>query len=170
MTNKEKKFYVYLRKQKIEVTEEVYRVIKRDEWREEQRKYRSWRCRDGKGIRCKSRCEECPYYRIGNGPRGSDVSIEGLMDEEDSTFDIPDLTTDVEAAVAHNILQEKMLEAREELSDREQQVFDMLLEGRTERDISLMLSVAPSRAHAIKARLFKKLRGILAAFSDYLNC
>lgn len=47
----------------IEVTEEVYRVIKRDEDREAQRRYRAWRCRDGKGVRCKKRCEECEYYR-----------------------------------------------------------------------------------------------------------
>lgn len=169
MSNKEKKFYVYLRKQKIEVTEEVYRVIKRDEWREEQRKYRSWRCRDGKGIRCKSRCEECPYYRIGNGPRGSDVSIEGLMDEENGIFDIPDLTTDVEVEVARNILRSDLHKARISLNDRERELFDMLLEERSERDIASKFGISNSRAHTLKVALLKKLQGLLIAYKGYFG-
>ena len=135
MTNEEKTRKLKVNGQVVVVTNEVYKEYMRPQWREEQRKYRSWRCRDGKGIRCKKRCDECPYYRIGNGPRGSDVSIEGLMDEENGTFDIPDLTTDVEVEVARNILRSDLHKARMSLNDRERELFDMLLDERSERDI-----------------------------------
>lgn len=155
--------------QNVEVSEEVYKAYMQEEWREGQRRYRSWRCRNGKGVRCKARCEECPYYRLGNSPKGSDVSIEGMMEEEDSNFDIPDLTTDVEVEVAQNILHEELFKARTALSEREQEVFDMLFEGRSERDIAARLGVTPSRAHTIKDNLFKKLRGILSAYADFFR-
>lgn len=46
----------------VEVSKEVYRVVKRDEDTEVQQRYRSWCCRDGKGVRCKMKCKKAFTY------------------------------------------------------------------------------------------------------------
>lgn len=153
----------------VEVSEEVYRVVKRDEDREAQRRYRSWRCRDGKGVRCKKKCEECEFYRLGNGPTGSVLSIDQMMSDDEKPVDIADKNTDLELEVARNLLHEAVHKARGKLSDREQEILDMFLDERSEREIAARLGVSNSRAHALKIELFKKLRVLLASYKDYFG-
>lgn len=169
MTNKENKRTIKVNGQAVEVTEEVYKEYMRPEWREEQRQYRAWRCRDGKGVRCQKRCEECEYYRMGNKTNGSDLSIEQLQEEEGSIFEIADPTANVEESVARRILREAFQKARTTLSDREQEVLDMLLDLCSERDIANRLGVSNSRAHVIKEKLFKKLRSLLHGYDTYFR-
>lgn len=153
----------------VEVSEEVYRVVKRDEDREAQRRYRSWRCRDGKGVRCKKKCSECAFYRMGNGPTGSGLSIDQMMSDDEKPVDIADKNTDLELEVARNLLREAVHKAKEQLTDREQEILDMLLDERSEREIAARLGVSNSRAHALKIALFKKLRVLLASYKDYFG-
>lgn len=153
----------------VEVSEEVYRVVKRDEDREAQRRYRSWRCRDGKGVRCKKKCSECAFYRMGNGPTGSVLSIDQMMSDDEKPVDIADKNTDLELEVARNLLREAVHKAKEQLTDREQEILDMLLDERSEREIAARLGVSNSRAHALKIALFKKLRVLLASYKDYFG-
>lgn len=163
------RWLIFIGCKEIEVSEEIYKAYMRDEWRENKRRYRSWRCRDSKGMRCKERCDECPYYSLGNDPIGSDLSIEQMMNDDGRSFDIPDLTVDIEAAVLQRILHDDLVKARETLSEREKLVFDMVFEGRSERDIAIYLNVSPSRAHVIKNNLLKKLRGILSLYEDFFH-
>lgn len=160
---------VFVNGQWIEVTEEVYRVIKRDEDREAQRRYRSWRCRDGKGVRCKNKCEECPYYRMGNSPTGSVLSIDHLMDDADKPFDVRDTNTDVELEVARRLLAEDMLKAKATLTDRDRIIMEMVMEGESERKIAQRLGVSNSRAHALKTSLLKKLEVLLDGYRGYFG-
>lgn len=154
---------------RVEVSEEVYRIVKRDEDREKQRRYRAWRCRDGKGVRCKKKCSECAFYRMGNGPTGSVLSIDQRLSDEEKTVDIADRNTDLELEVAHNLLREAVHKAKEQLTDRECEILDMFLDERSEREMAVQLGVSNSRAHALKAALFKKLRIILAKYRDYFG-
>ena len=160
---------VFVNGQWIEVTEDVYRVIKRDEDREAQRRYRSWRCRDGKGVRCKNKCEECPYYRMGNSPTGSVLSVDHLMDDEDKPFDVRDTNTDVELEVARRLLAEDVLKAKATLTDRDRIIMEMVMEGESERKIAQRLGVSNSRAHALKTSLLKKLEVLLDGYRGYFG-
>lgn len=164
-----KKYFLSVNGKNVEVTEEVYRVIKRDEDREAQRRYRSWRCRDGKGVRCKNKCEECPYYRMGNGPTGSVLSIDHLMDDEDKPFDVRDTNTDVELEVARRLLAEDVLKAKATLTDRDRIIMEMVMEGESERKIAQRLGVSNSRAHALKTSLLKKLEVLLDGYRGYFG-
>lgn len=155
--------------EKVEVSEEVYRVIKRDEYRESKRRYRAWRCRDGKGVRCKNKCEECPYYRIGNNPTGSVLSIEHLMRDEDKPFDIRDLSTDVELEVARRLLKEDVLKVKAILTERECIIIEMVMEGDSERKIAQRLGISNSRVHVLKISLFKKLQVALEGYRGYFE-
>ena len=160
---------LYVNGVEIEVTEEVYRVIKRNEDREAQRRYRAWRCRDGKGVRCKKRCEECEYYLMGNKPMGSDLSIEQMVDEEGKGYDIAAPSANVEVEVARRILRADLQKARLSLSDRDRELFDLLLDEKSEREIASKLGVSNSRAHALKVALFKKLRRLLSAYEGFFG-
>ena len=153
----------------VEVSEEVYRVVKRDENREAQRRYRSWRCRDGKGVRCKKKCEECEFYRLGNGPTGSVLSIDQMADDEDKSFEVADSRSNLELEVARSLLREAVRKAKGQLTERECEILDMFLDERSEREMAAQLGVSNSRAHALKTALFKKLRVILAKYSDYFG-
>ena len=76
-------FYVWCEDHYEKVTEDVYRVVMDDEWKEEKHQQRDWRCRDGKGFRCNKNCEECELYRLGVGPTGSVVSLDQLYEENE---------------------------------------------------------------------------------------
>ena len=169
MKTNEKARKLYVKGKEIEVSEEVYRVVKRDEDREAQRRYRAWRCRDGKGVRCKKKCSECEFYRMGNDPTGSVLSIDQMMSDENKPVDIADKNTDLELEVARNLLREAVQRAKEQLSDREREILDMFMDERSERDIATQLGVSNSRAHALKTTLFKKLRVLLAKYKDYFG-
>lgn len=169
MKTNEKARKLYVKGKGIEVSEEVYRVVKRDEDREAQRRYRAWRCRDGKGVRCKKKCAECEFYRMGNGPTGSVLSIDQMMSDENKPVDIADKNTDLELEVARSLLREAVHKAREQLTEREQVILDMFLDERSEREMAAQLGVSNSRAHALKTALFKKLRLILAKYRDYFG-
>ena len=134
-----------------------------------ERRYRSWRCRDGKGVRCKKKCSECAFYRMGNGSTGSVLSIDQMMSDDEKPVDIADKNTDLELEVARNLLREAVHKAKEQLTDREQEILDMLLDERSEREIAARLGVSNSRAHALKIELFKKLRVLLASYKDYFG-
>ena len=153
----------------VSVSEEVYKAYMQEEWREAQRRYRSWRCMDGKGVRCKKKCSECAFYRMGNGPTGSVLSIDQMMSDDEKPVGIADRNTDLELEVARSLLREAVRKARAQLSERECEILDMFLDERSEREMAARLGVSNSRAHALKTSLFKKLRIILAKYKDYFG-
>ena len=61
---KESKNYTLkgLDSKEVEVSKEVYRVVKRDEDMEAQQRYCSGCCRDGEGVRCKMKYEKAFTY------------------------------------------------------------------------------------------------------------
>lgn len=153
----------------VSVSEEVYKAYMQEEWREAQRRYRSWRCMDGKGVRCKKKCSECAFYRMGNGPTGSVLSIDQMMSDDEKPVGIADRNTDLELEVARSLLREAVRKARAQLSERECEILDMFLDERSEREMAARLGVSNSRAHALKTSLLKKLRIILAKYKDYFG-
>ena len=169
MENKDKTRKLVIDGATVDVSEEVYKAYMREEWREDQRRYRAWRCRDGKGVRCKKKCSECAFYSMGNGPTGRVLSLDKMMSDEDKPVDIVERNTDLELEVARDLLHEAVHKARAQLTDREQEIFDMLLDERSEREIAAQLGVSNSRAHALKVALFKKMRIMLAAYKDYFS-
>lgn len=169
MENKDKTRKLFIKGVAVSVTEEVYKAYMQEEWRAKQSRYRSWRCRDGKGVRCKKKCEECEFYRLGNGPTGSVLSIDQMADDEGKSFEVADSRSNLELEVARSLLREAVRKAKGQLTERECEILDMFLDERSERDMAAQLGVSNSRAHALKTALFKKLRVILAKYRDYFG-
>ncbi len=87
MENNDKRFYLKVRGQEIEVSEKVYRAYIRPIRAEQRRKRREWKCQKlsetgGYYVRCKERCENCPYYLAGNSALGNVTSLDKLVDCE----------------------------------------------------------------------------------------
>ena len=169
MENKDKTKKLFIKGVAVSVTEEVYKAYMQEEWRAKQSRYRSWRCRDGKGVRCKKKCEECEFYRLGNGPTGSVLSIDQMADDEGKSFEVADSRSNLELEVARSLLREAVRKAKGQLTERECEILDMFLDERSEREMAAQLGVSNSRAHALKTALFKKLRVILAKYRDYFG-
>ena len=169
MENKDKTRNLFIKGVAVSVTEEVYKAYMQEEWRAKQSRYRSWRCRDGKGVRCKKKCEECEFYRLGNGPTGSVLSIDQMADDEGKSFEVADSRSNLELEVARSLLREAVCKAKGQLTERECEILDMFLDERSEREMAAQLGVSNSRAHALKTALFKKLRVILAKYRDYFG-
>ena len=169
MENKDKTRKLFIKGVAVSVTEEVYKAYMQEEWRAKQSRYRSWRCRDGKGVRCKKKCEECEFYRLGNGPTGSVLSIDQMADDEGKSFEVADSRSNLELEVARSLLREAVRKAKGQLTERECEILDMFLDERSEREMAAQLGVSNSRAHALKTALFKKLRVILAKYRDYFG-
>ncbi len=98
MENKNKRFYLTIRGQEVEVSEEVYREYKRPDRAERKRKQRMWRClipreKASKSFlkRCTHDCSNCPY---GRQAKNSVVSLDTLKDsgyEEEDVKQDPEL-------------------------------------------------------------------------------
>ena len=66
------------------VSKEVYSAYMRPIWREERNARNRWRCRDANGVRCKKDCIECEIALLGEGATGNDLSLERLVEDEDT--------------------------------------------------------------------------------------
>jgi len=74
-----KKYFLTIKGEKVEVSEEVYRAYIRPMRREQRQKRREWKCKiiSGSGghyVRCKKHCEDCPYYNSGKNAKGKTKS------------------------------------------------------------------------------------------------
>ena len=99
MENKNKTRTLKIRGQEVEVSEEVYRAYIRPIRAEQRRKRREWKCQKlsetgGYYVRCKERCDQCPYYLAGNNAIGNKLSLDRMADEG---VDVEDNNADLEA-------------------------------------------------------------------------
>lgn len=126
-------FYITINGKKIAVSEEVYRTVKRADWRENKRQERSKKCRGKNGSRCTADCTHCPFYM--DGKNGGTVSLDGLAADG---YDLPD-SNDLEEAVMYSLLLEKLFEELAALSPTEQLILRAVGYDKSEREISDIL-------------------------------
>lgn len=168
MENKNKTRTLKIRGQEVEVSEEVYRAYIRPIRAEQRRKRREWKCRKlsetgGYYVRCKERCESCPYYLAGNSALGNVTSLDKLVDCE---VEIEDRQSDVEA---NYIEQETIKEeyanlhaAIATLMPRQQEIVRLIyFEGKTQEEVRLHLGIAKSTMTEAVQRIHNALRKFL---------
>lgn len=85
MENENKRFYLTIRGQEVEVSEEVYRAYIQPVRAERRRKQRAFRCKikgkKGNLVRCQKDCRECPYALSGHNALGNSLSLDRMKDE-----------------------------------------------------------------------------------------
>lgn len=157
----EKTYYLIVDGEKIVVTEEVYKAYMQPVWREKRNKRNRWRCRGGKGVRCKGDCSKCELARLGFGARGNDLSLEDLVEQEAPCLPVErDIAEEV-------ILREKIKELRtaiSELDKDDRNIVDLLLLGIKDKDCAKQLGISSALFSYRKKCVLKKLRKKLQGF------
>ena len=168
MTNKNRKFYIPLPKnenaptgyieffrdfQFVEVNEEVYLTFHRPIWK-------TWKEAKSKGCcsgddwkRCLGDCATCSRYHRGSDILSLDVPVDS---EECSTLadTIVDPTSLVDSVLAESAALEELLAALADLDPDGRRIGELLLEGKSGREISRVLGIA----HTTYLRRFSKLQ------------
>lgn len=171
MQNNGKPRTLKIRGQVVEVSEEVYRAYIRPIRAEQRRKRREWKCQKlsetgGHYVRCKDRCENCPYYLAGNSTLGNVTSLDKFVDCE---VVIEDKQSDMEANYIEQETQKeeygKIHVAIATLTPRQQEIVRLIyFEGKSQEEVAQILGIDfTSVSHAlkrIKNSLRKKLENL----------
>ena len=152
---KDGKYYVYCLDHYEEVNEAVYRVIMDDVWKEEKRQQRSWRCRNSQGIRCTKDCERCELYRLGEGPTGSDVSLDKLYEESDYE---PQGSGGFEEEIVLKITIDAVVKELSTTIPDAGRIVEMLMNGDLEKDVARELGIAKTTLNYRKNKVIAFLR------------
>ena len=158
---KDGKFYVYCEEHYEEVSEAVYHTIMQEVWREEKRQQRGWRCRDGKGFRCNRNCEECDFYRFGEGPNGNDVSLDQMYDE--SEYEPKGCDSHEDSVLLKIVLDTLVEEMNASIPDADR-IVDMLKYDELEKDVAEELGIARTTLNYRKKKVIAFLREHLKDF------
>ena len=165
MENKGKRFVLKIRGQEVEVSEEVYRAYVRPIRAEQRQKRRQWKCQKlsetgGHYVRCKERCENCPYYLAGNSALGNVTSLDKLVDCE---VEIEDRESDLEANYIEREMQEEeyanLHAAIATLTRKEQRLINLIyFEGKTIDEVGAILGVSHQAISKAKKKIIEKIR------------
>ncbi len=95
--------------------------------------------------------------------KNSLLSLDGFMDDEGNALDfIADKSADVEKAVIHAVMLDRLKTALPLLSDSEQALIQAIFfDGLTEREVGFRLGMTQSVINKRKAKILAKLRKII---------
>lgn len=165
MENKDKKFYLTVQGQKVEVSEAVYRAYVQPIRREQRKRRRDWRCpklseTGGYFVRCKDKCEECPYYLAGNSPLGNATSLDALIDGE---VEIEDKQSNVETNYIEQVIKKEeyanLHRAIAALTTNEQEIIRLIyVEKMTVEQIAEIFGVSHQAISKTKKKILEKIK------------
>ncbi len=156
---KDGKYIINCEGHDVEVSKEVYYTIMDEVWREEKRKQRAWRCRDGKGVRCKGDCTLCDINRFGEGPNGNDVSLDQMYEEND--YEPKGSDGFEEKSLFWIRVNEEIDEISVHIPEAAR-IVKMLISGELEKEVAEELGMPPST-------LNYKVKGVKKRLSKYLK-
>lgn len=163
-----KKYYLTIGNETIEVTEDVYRAYVRPIKAERQRKRREWKCKllsknGGHFLRCTQRCESCAYYMAGNNAQGNNLSFDKMA--EDGVF-IEDKSLELE----NNFIEketnkeeyQKLYEAIKKLTKRQQEFVKLIyFKGKTREEVARLYGIDASSVRYALIRIKSALKSFL---------
>lgn len=163
-----KKYYLTIGDETIEVTEDVYRAYVRPIKAERQRKRREWKCKllsknGGHFLRCTQRCESCAYYMAGNNAQGNNLSLDKMA--EDGVF-IEDKSLELE----NNFIEketnkeeyQKLYEAIKKLTKRQQEFVKLIyFKGKTREEVARLYGIDASSVRHALIRIKSALKSFL---------
>lgn len=156
----------------IPVSENIFRFLQRESWRNGKREDRESRClvknENGTIVRCLKSCEECPLLSgetsHTSGKRtGLPLSLEKLVEDGQA----PETSISVEEIIEKRELMDALNSAINSLSEKDRYIVSQCyLEGQSERKIAIAIGVSQKTINNNKKRILGELRKSLASFSD----
>lgn len=160
----EKKYYVTIKGEKVEVTEEVYRAYVRPIRAEQRRKRREWKCRirgpKGNLIRCPHDCKTCEYALAGKNATGNMLSLDGIkaagIEIEDRDLNIEEMFIEREERA---LMKNRLHMAISMLNDRQQQMVKMVyFENLTQEEVARRLGVNKQAISNAMQRIYASIK------------
>lgn len=162
---KDKKYYIPMNGQKIEVTEEVYRAYYQPVWRTKKRAQSHGECCCPKNDykACTGDCLGCKYHQAGDK-----VSTATAIGGEDGELTIENTLVD-DTPSAESILMEKELlkmlyEELEQLDPDGRRICELIMQGKSERAIAADMGKPQTTINYKKNKTFSILRKALKKF------
>ena len=165
-TKEQKKFYVMVNGQKVEVSEEVYRAYVRPVRAQQRTEKRNRRCKV-KGarlglVRCKGNCSECEYAKSGKAFGGAEQSLESLFEAGFEVASELDLEADLLAAEERKEQVKKLHSAIACLTERQQYLIrEIYFNGRTQGEIAAAMGATKQAVSNAVRRALASLKKIL---------
>ncbi len=150
----------------VPATEEQYRAYMQDVWREEQQNVRHSRC-IVKGLRggtrrCTADCSQCPHKR-----EGAALSLDQLLEDTGNTVAMP--SPDTSNTALTKILLERLLDSLNQLDPELAQVFKLLYDGKSQREIATIIGAGGQSSVAKKIRKLREWLKRYVAREDIQN-
>lgn len=163
MENKNKRFYLTIRGQEVEVSEEVYRAYIQPVRAERRRKQRAFRCKikgkKGNLVRCQKDCRECPYALSGHNALGNNLSLDRMKDEG---VEIEDRHLDVEQNYIDEEEKRELYAAIAKLTPRQKELIEMIyFDGMTQEEAAKKFGVAQATVSVTLERAIENLKKIM---------
>ncbi len=163
MENENKRFYLKVRGQEVEVSEEVYRAYIQPVRKERRRKQRAFRCKvkgkKGNLVRCQKDCRECPYALAGHNALGNNLSLDRMNDEG---VDMEDRRLDVEQNYIAEEDKKELYAAIAQLTPRQKELVQLIyFEGKTQEQVAEILGVAQATISVTLERAIANLKKII---------
>ncbi len=163
MENENKRFYLKVKGQEVEVSEAVYRAYIQPIRAERRRKQRAFRCKvkgkKGNLVRCQKDCRECPYALAGHNALGNNLSLDRMNDEG---VDMEDRRLDVEQNYIAEEDKKELYAAIAQLTPRQKELVQLIyFEGKTQEQVAEILGVAQATISVTLERAIANLKKII---------
>ena len=149
----------------VETSEEVYRILTRDDERRHKQFQRDDRCQSHTGKRCqKSNCEGCPFF-LSEKKGGRNLSLELLT--EDSGYEIPDYSfhSNPEAQLVYQDLLHALHAFLDTLDENERAIASAILNKMPDKEMMEKMGITrQSTYNSWKQRIAERMR---LALKDY---
>ena len=162
-TKEQKQFYVVVKGQRVEVTEEVYRAYVRPVRAQQRTEKRNKRCKV-KGerfglVRCHGDCSKCEYARNGKALGGAEQSLEALTESGFEPLCAQDLEEEFIDRQAYEEKISILRPAIRSLNKRQQFIIkEIYVNGKTREEIAKDLGVDGSAVRHALQRILVSLR------------
>ena len=167
MTNKDKKFFIPVSGQWVEVSEEIYYEYYRPIWRTRSNaKYRNQCCCRKSDIwKCDGVCQGCEFYTAGN-----QISFDGTVDEEEGDDlmlenAIADEVSPLEEIITDMELLDALYEELERLDPERRQICELLMQY-SEREAAEMMGIPRSTFKRKWSQVQKYLKARLKKYYE----
>ena len=167
MTNKDKKFFIPVSGQWVEVSEEIYYEYYRPIWRthEHAQRHGQCRCRKSDIWKCDGVCQGCEFYTAGN-----QISFDGTVDEEEGDDlmlenAIADEVSPLEEIITDMELLDALYEELEHLEPERGQICELLMQY-SEREAAEMMGIPRSTFKRKWSRVQKYLKARLKKYYE----
>lgn len=163
MKEENKRFYLKIKGQEVEVSEEVYRAYIQPLRAERRRKQRAFRCKV-KGdrlnlVRCKKDCRECPYAQSGHNALGNNLSLDRMRVDG---VDIEDSRLNVEQNYIDEEENQELYAAISQLTPRQKELIEMIyFEEMSQEMVSQKIGVAQATVSVTLDRAIENLKKIM---------